>query len=86
MFNKKWNNNKWYEIDDLGGFEDIPEDEKWTDKICRSPYHDPPMHLYIPPGKRYRHVCPACGKETVIYGSRLTWKDPIKDDKFYCKA
>ena len=33
--------------------------------ICNHPEHDFPTHLYIPPGKGYRHVCPNCGKETI---------------------
>ena len=43
------------------GFEDIPIQE-----VCRNPSHNPPSHLYIPPGKQYRHVCPGCGHVTVI--------------------
>ena len=36
-------------------FFDLP-----SDKTCIHPEHDPPTGLYIPPGKGYRHVCPAC--------------------------
>lgn len=43
------------------GFYDLPKDE-----TCRHPEHNPPTHLYIPPGKGYRHVCPSCGKITNI--------------------
>jgi hypothetical protein len=43
------------------------------EKICLHPQHEPPMHLYIPHGKRYRHVCPGCGRELVIRGSGITF-------------
>ena len=46
------------------GFEDAP-----SSKRCRHPEHNPPNHLYIPPGKQYRHICPGCGKEMVIQSS-----------------
>jgi hypothetical protein len=49
-----------------GGFEDIPTIER-----CRDPEHEPPMHLYIPPGKQYRHICPGCGKTVVLRGSQI---------------
>jgi hypothetical protein len=44
------------------GFEDDPS----MVTPCYHPDHNPPMHLVIPAGKRYRHVCPGCGKEIVI--------------------
>lgn len=47
-----------------GGFED---DE--PNVICRHPEHNPPMGLYIPEGKRYRHICPGCGFEVVMRSS-----------------
>ncbi|MFA5234766.1 MAG: hypothetical protein WC390_10235 [Sulfurimonas sp.] len=46
-----------------GGFEDIPKVER-----CTHPQHNPPNMLWIPPGKQYRHICPGCGKETVLHG------------------
>lgn len=49
-------------------FEDIPVQER-----CSHPEHNPPMHIVIPPGKRMRHVCPACGKETVVEPLQITW-------------
>ena len=44
-----------------GGYEDddLPS-------ICRNPSHNPPTGLYIPEGKRYRHICPACGYTVVL--------------------
>ena len=47
--------------DKQSGFFDLPEQKK-----CNDVEHDPPKHLYIPQGQGYRHVCPSCGKETII--------------------
>lgn len=52
-----------------GGIEDDPT---WKGKDCRHPEHNPPMHLHIPPGKRYRHVCPACGRTVVVHAPEVT--------------
>lgn len=54
-----------------GGFEDDPEPK--AGGYCNHPEHVPPTHLYVPAGKRYRHICPACGQETVIRPTSLTW-------------
>jgi len=43
------------------GFEDLPPELR-----CTHLEHNPPTGLYIPQGKQYRHVCPACGKEVVL--------------------
>lgn len=45
-----------YDFHKKCGFFDLPKQ-----KICKHPQHNPPQHLYIPQGKGYRHVCPACG-------------------------
>lgn len=50
-----------FEGNEKSGFEDIPKTE-----ICRHPEHEPPSHMLIPPGKQYRHVCPGCGRKTII--------------------
>lgn len=42
---------------DSPGFFDLPDNQR----PCIHPEHNPPMGLYIPPGKGYRHVCPGCG-------------------------
>lgn len=42
-------------------------------KPCTHPQHNPPMHLFIPPGKGYRHVCPECGSEVIMRGSQVTY-------------
>lgn len=34
-------------------------------QTCVHPEHNPPMGLYIPPGKGYMHECPACGERSV---------------------
>lgn len=58
-----WEKNKPDEKE--SGFYDIPPQE-----TCVHPEHDPPMHLYIPAGKGYRHVCPSCGKVVNINSSQ----------------
>ena len=60
------NNNK----NEKSGFE--PIDNKWI-KTCFSPSHNPPMHLYIPPGQQYVHICPTCGAKIIMLGSTFTW-------------
>lgn len=53
--------------------------DEWVDKkrpkitICRHPEHDPPMHLYIPPGETRVHRCPACGFEIEMHGSEIVY-------------
>lgn len=36
---------------------------------CRHAQHNPPEHMVIPSGKRYRHVCPGCGNTILIRSS-----------------
>lgn len=36
-------------------------EKEQEEKMCPSPEHNPPSHLYLEPGK-YEHTCPACGK------------------------
>lgn len=43
------------------GFFDLPRPA-----ICNDPAHLAPSHLYIPPGRGYRHVCPACGAVQIL--------------------
>lgn len=33
---------------------------------CMDPSHNPPSHLYIPPGTNHTHTCPACGAKSTI--------------------
>ncbi len=35
------------------------------DVICCHPQHNAPMHLYIPFGQVYQHICPGC--KHVVY-------------------
>lgn len=53
-----------------GGFEPIPEHAR----PCLSPGHNPPTHLCIPYGMQYRHICPACGNETVMQSSEVYFR------------
>ena len=48
------------------GFFDLPRDA-----TCLHPQHNAPTGLYIPPGKGYRHVCPACGAAQTIIPSHV---------------
>jgi len=50
---------------------DIIEDDPAYRPPCCHPQHEPPRHICIPPGKRLRHRCPGCGKETVIVGHHV---------------
>lgn len=52
-----------------GGFFDLPKGEK----KCNHPGHQPPSHICIPQGKGYRHVCPACGVETVLIPPQISF-------------
>lgn len=45
--------------DKKSGFFELP-----LKRSCRDPGHQFPTHLYIPPRKGYRHVCPCCGLVT----------------------
>ena len=44
----------------------------WDKGPCMSHSHQPPMHLYIPPGESFTHVCPSCGAEVVLKGTVIT--------------
>lgn len=48
------------------GFEDDFDHIYSGSPLCKHPNHQPPSHLVIPAGKKYRHVCPGCGREVVI--------------------
>jgi hypothetical protein len=39
---------------------------KWLFDICTDPEHEPPSHLYIPPGYSYTHICPSCGRQVLL--------------------
>jgi len=48
------------------GFFDVP-----VTYFCRNPEHNAPMHICIPQGKGYRHVCPGCGSVQTIIGGGI---------------
>lgn len=50
-----------------GGLEPIPN----RVKPCRDSEHSPPMHLCIPYGMQYRHICPSCGAEFLLQSSEV---------------
>ena len=62
-----WEENE-YDRMNKSGFFDLPGQE-----ICKDPEHKPPSHLHIPQGKGYRHICPSCGKETVIIPPQISF-------------
>jgi len=45
------------------------DDDVVIPKPCLSREHNPPGHLYVPPGKVHIHVCPMCGYTVKIRGS-----------------
>lgn len=51
--------------------EGMQDDELY--EPCMSRDHEPPMHIYIPPGKKFVHVCSGCGRVTVLRGSSVRW-------------
>lgn len=41
-------------------------------QTCTDPEHRPPMHMVIPAGKGYKHVCPSCGTTQIIIPPNIT--------------
>ena len=62
-------NREWSTDDDPKQGSGMEDDLQF--EPCMNPSHDPPNMLYVPPGKRYRHVCPGCGKVSYIRGSNI---------------
>jgi len=56
-----------YTDKERGGMFDLPKEN-----VCRDPEHEPPTHISIPHGKGYRHICPSCGKKTVLIPTQFT--------------
>jgi hypothetical protein len=48
------------------------EKQEWP-QGCRDTQHAPPHFISIPPGMRYRHRCPSCGDESVVYPTITTF-------------
>lgn len=40
---------------------------------CLDPNHKAPMHICIPAGYKLEHVCPSCGKETLIKSTEIIY-------------
>lgn len=40
--------------------------------ICKHREHKPPMHIHIPQGQGYRHICPGCGNITDLIPLQIT--------------
>jgi len=57
-----------------GGFFPLPDfpHQKIEEKKCNNLDHDPPMHLHIPQGQGYKHVCPSCGKTRIIIRPQIS--------------
>lgn len=55
-----------------GGFFDLPKTDSNIGN-CKSNEHNPPSHLHIPQGKGFKHICPACGKQTVIIPPQISF-------------
>jgi hypothetical protein len=53
------------------GFEPLPK----RFIPCNHPQHNPPGHLYIPPGSQFRHVCPGCGAEMILRPAFIHWME-----------
>lgn len=52
----------FFKIKQESGFYKLPKEQ-----TCTHPEHSFPMHIYIPRGQGYRHVCPGCGKVQVAH-------------------
>ncbi len=50
----------------------MEDDPNFKEDACRHHDHKPPGHLVVLPGKRYRHVCPGCGEESIITPPNIT--------------
>jgi len=49
--------------------------EKVAERVeCKYPEHNPPMHIAIPSGYRYIHICPKCGANTVMQDNMIQMK------------
>lgn len=56
-----------------GTFEPIPEGEPaGIFPQCDDPNHIAVAPAAIPPGHRYRHICPKCGAQTLFYPFQWT--------------
>ena len=58
-------------VPEQGGFFDLP-----SSVTCQDANHNFPMHLNIPVGKGYRHVCPSCGNVIIVTNAAGHWMKP----------
>jgi hypothetical protein len=50
----------------------IDDGTDWCEEPpCHHPDHNPPTHLYIPPGSKHVHQCPGCKKTITIRTSHI---------------
>ncbi len=58
-----------------GGFFPLPNfpHQRVEEKKCNDLEHDPPMHLNIPQGYGYKHVCPSCGKQQTVIPPQISF-------------
>lgn len=64
-FNKY--SNTIIDLEKQSGFFDLPDEH-----VCNDLQHYPPMHLCIPQGQGYRHVCPKCGKVSILTSPNIS--------------
>jgi DNA repair exonuclease SbcCD ATPase subunit len=53
---------------DKDGFFDLEKSNQCTHRS-----HRPPMHLHIPQGKGYKHICPNCGAQTILIPPQISY-------------
>jgi hypothetical protein len=46
------------------------------EKVCRSPEHEPPMHMVLEAGATYEWTCPTCGHTVIVHGPDIYWNVP----------
>lgn len=56
-------NSMYVPVPQKSGFERDPFGDVFG---CLHPEHNPPTHLAIPAGQRYRHICPGCRLSLVL--------------------
>lgn len=44
----------------------------YLEHCCHDPQHNPPSHLYIPPGHAYKHTCLTCGSTVYLQPDVIT--------------
>lgn len=67
MFDKFFGKEKYHDKKQSG-----LEDDPWVMNQCIDPSHNPPNMICIPQGKIYRHICPRCGKESILRRMNVT--------------